>query len=84
MNAANSQKLKSSTLYVTSSPCYDCMKSLNNLGVKRIVYLEEYKRMKKGNKGIEKETEAKDLAKKREIKLEKFSGNLDFFKDVLK
>lgn len=83
MNAANSQKLKNSTLYVTSSPCYDCMKSLNNLGVKRIVYLEEYQRMKKGNKGIEKETEAKDLAKKRGIKLEKFSGRLDFFKDVL-
>lgn len=85
MNAGNSEKLKNSTLYVTGSPCYDCMKSLNNLGVKRIVYYSEYARIQDGGKGKRiREDEVWELAKKRKIKLEKFEGNLDFFKDTLK
>lgn len=84
MNAGNPTKLKNSTLYVTGSPCYDCMKSLNNVGVKRIVFYEEYKRMKDGNTGEERELdEVEDLCKRRGIVLEKFSGNLDLFKPAL-
>lgn len=83
MNAGNPMRLKNSTLYVTGSPCYDCMKSLNNLGVKRIVYYEEYARIKDGGKGRIREDEVWELAKKRKIKLEKFKSNLDFFKDTL-
>ncbi len=82
MNAGNPTRLKNSTLYVTSSPCYDCMKALNNLGVKRIVYFEEYERVKAGNTGTEKENEVKELANKRGIILEKFSGNLENFKNT--
>ena len=83
MNAGNPMRLKNSTLYVTSTPCYDCMKALNNLGVKKVVYYTEYIRIQDGGKGREKENEVWELAKKRKIKLEKFKGNLDFFKDIL-
>lgn len=82
MNAGNPLRLKNSTLYATSSPCYDCMKALNNLGVKRIVYYEEYTRIKDGGKGRIHEDEVWELAKKRNIKMEKFKGNLDFFKNT--
>ena len=30
-------------LFCTLSPCYDCTKLLINAGVKRVVYLEEYR-----------------------------------------
>jgi len=32
-----------STLYCTSSPCYTCAKLLINSGIKKVVYLEEYR-----------------------------------------
>ncbi len=85
MNAGNPMRLRNSTLYATGSPCYDCMKALNNLGVKRIVYYAEYSRIQDGGKGNRiREDEVWELAKKRKIKLEKFKGNLDFFKNTLK
>jgi len=34
---------KYSTLYVTHSPCLECFKVVHQAGVKRIVYLEEYR-----------------------------------------
>jgi len=83
MNAGNPAKLKNSTLYVTGSPCYDCMKSLNNVGVKRIVYYSEYARIKDGGHGTIREDEVWELARKRKIKLEKFKGSLDFFEENL-
>lgn len=84
MNAGNPMRIKNSTLYITSTPCYDCMKALNNVGVKRIVYLKEYMRIKAGNKGTENENgEVRDLCKRRGIKIEKFKGKLDMFRDVV-
>ena len=84
MNAGNPMKLKNSTLYITGTPCYDCMKALNNVGVKRIVYFKEYIRIKDGNKGVEREFfETKDLCRRCGIKIEKFKGKLDLFKDVI-
>lgn len=84
MNASNPANLKGSTLYITGSPCYDCMKAMNNLGVARIIYYQEYTRIKDGKAGIEREFfEVHDLCRRRKIKLEKFKGNLGFFKDVL-
>ena len=32
-----------SVLYSTSSPCYNCAKLLINSGIKKVVYLEEYR-----------------------------------------
>jgi deoxycytidylate deaminase len=50
------------------------MKSLNNAGIKEIVYYEEYERIKKGGKETEKENEARELAEKRNIKIRKYEG----------
>lgn len=32
-----------STLYITMSPCFDCAKLIIQAGIKRVVYLEEYR-----------------------------------------
>jgi dCMP deaminase len=75
INAGDTTRLKGATLYNTTFPCYDCMKALNNLGIKRIVYNEEYKRVLDGQNGKRKEDgpETKDLARRRSIVIEKFS-----------
>lgn len=40
------QDLQGSTLYVTISPCHECAKIIIQVGIKRVVYLEEYHRSK--------------------------------------
>ena len=74
INCGNADRLKNSTLYITTFPCYDCMKALNNIGVKRIVYHKEYLRILDGSDGTKKvaELEAWELAGRRNIKLEKY------------
>lgn len=43
VNAAkNGINLSDCDLYCTYSPCYDCAKHLNNLGVKRVFYVKRY------------------------------------------
>lgn len=76
INSGDTNRLKNSTLYITLFPCYDCMKALNNVGVSRIVYADEYLRIIDGSDGSKKvaEPEARDLANKRGIALEKFIG----------
>jgi dCMP deaminase len=78
VNSGDTEKLRGSTLYVTALPCWDCMKVLNNAGIKRIVYLQEYKRVLEGTGGKVKvaENEVKELAAKRGIAIEKFRGDL--------
>lgn len=76
MNAVDTSRLRGATLYSATFPCYDCMKSLNNAGVKEIVYFEEYIRIKDGGKGTEKENEARELAEKRGIKIQKYGGKV--------
>jgi len=75
INAGDTTRLKGATLYNSILPCYDCMKALNNLGVKRIVYYEVYKRVLDGEGGKRKEDgpEVLDLARRRSIIVEKFS-----------
>ena len=34
--------LKDSTLYVTVYPCHECAKFLSQVGIKKIIYLEDY------------------------------------------
>jgi dCMP deaminase len=74
INAGDTSKLKGATLYITVFPCYDCMKALNNLGIKRIVYAADYLRVLDGSDGTKKkaEPEARELAHKRGIILEQF------------
>ena len=38
------QDLQGATLYVTVSPCHECAKIIIQAGIKRVVYLEEYRR----------------------------------------
>lgn len=75
INSGNTGRLKRSTLYISLFPCYDCMKALANLGVKRIVYFEEYLRIADGSSGKKSiaEPEARDLAQRKNIILEKYS-----------
>ena len=73
VNCGNTMRLKNSTLYTSVFPCYDCMKMLNNAGVTRIVYEREYRRLIDGKKGKrEIESEALELAKIRNIMVEKY------------
>ena len=65
--------MRGATIYTVLFPCYDCMKALNNCGVKEIVYYDEYKRLQTGGEKFEEEDEAKELAKKRGIKVRKFN-----------
>lgn len=41
--ARSTQNISGSTLYLTLSPCKDCSKLIIQSGIKRIVYLEEYR-----------------------------------------
>lgn len=72
-NAGDTTRLAGSTLYSSILPCYDCMKILNNLDVKRIVYSKEYRRLIDGKKGKkEVEPEALELTKLRNIMVDKY------------
>jgi len=76
INAQDTTRLRGATLYSATWPCYDCMKSLNNAGVKEIVYYKEYERIKKGGEETEKEDEARELADRRSIKIRKYDGKV--------
>jgi len=41
--AASNQSCRNATLYITLSPCKECSKLIHQAGIKRVVYLEEYK-----------------------------------------
>lgn len=41
--ARSTQSCENATLYITLSPCKDCSKLIHQSGIKRVVYLEEYK-----------------------------------------
>ncbi len=76
INAQDPRRLRGATLYSVTFPCYDCMKALNNAGIREIVYCHEYKRIKKGGKRMEKENEARELADQRGIKIRKYNGKI--------
>lgn len=76
INAQDTRRLRGATMYSVLFPCYDCLKSLNNVGVKEIVYLEEYERIQTGGEKFEEEKEAWELAKKRGIAIRKYEGKI--------
>jgi dCMP deaminase len=41
--AKSTQNAKGATLYITLSPCQDCSKLIIQAGIKRVVYLKQYK-----------------------------------------
>ncbi len=80
INCQDTKRLRGATLYSVLTPCYDCMKSLNNAGIKELVYLEEYKRIQTGGEKAEDENESVELAQKRGIKIRKYEGKI-YIKD---
>lgn len=76
INAQDTRRLRGGTLYTTFLPCYDCMKALNNAGIKEIVYQDIYKRIQTGGEKFEEEHEARDLAERRGIKIRKYEGKI--------
>lgn len=72
INAQDSTRLRGAIVYTALYPCYDCMKAFNNAGIKEIVYLKKYERIKTGGEGKEEENEAGELAKKRKIKIRQY------------
>lgn len=41
--ASSTQSCKGATLYITLSPCKECSKLVHQAGIKRIVYIRDYK-----------------------------------------
>lgn len=41
--ARHGKSCEGATLYVTLSPCQDCAKLIHQAGIKRVVYIQEYK-----------------------------------------
>lgn len=41
--AASTQSCENATLYITLSPCKECSKLIHQSGIKRVVYLNQYK-----------------------------------------
>jgi dCMP deaminase len=41
--ARSTQSCEGATLYITLSPCKDCSKLIHQSGIKRVVYLQDYK-----------------------------------------
>ncbi|OIO50101.1 MAG: hypothetical protein AUJ11_03265 [Parcubacteria group bacterium CG1_02_44_65] len=76
INAQDTRRLRDATLYSTFFPCYDCVKALNNAGIKEIVYNGIYRRIQTGGEKFEEEREAWDLAERRGIKVRKYEGKI--------
>ena len=59
--ARSTYSSEGSVLYLTYSPCFDCAKLVIQAGIKRVVYLEEYR-----------DVSGLDLLRQADIKVEKF------------
>lgn len=71
INCIQPERLRGSSLYITIFPCYDCMKALAQLGIKEIIFKNEYHRVVSAN-DRETEYEAWELAEKMGISVFKY------------
>jgi dCMP deaminase len=76
INVKDANRLRGGMLYNSVLPCYDCMKALNNAGIKEIVYKDIYRRIQTGGEKFEEEREVWDLAERRGIKIRKYEGKV--------
>jgi dCMP deaminase len=70
INAQDTRRLRGGRMYTALFPCYDCMKALNNAGIKESVFLEEYKRIQKGGKKWKQKMKLGNWQKELKLKLE--------------
>ncbi|MBT7007665.1 thymidylate synthase [Candidatus Falkowbacteria bacterium] len=82
INVQDSTRLREATLYTVVFPCYDCMKALNNAGIKEIVYNEIYTRIQTGGEKTEEENEAWELARQQGIVVRQYSGE-NFYEEKM-
>lgn len=61
--------LENATIYVTLSPCHECIKALIQVGIKKIIYKEDYHKVDITNF-------AKLLASKCNVEYTKFEGEM--------
>ncbi len=63
--AASTQSAEGATLYITLSPCKECSKLIHQSGIKRVVYIKEYR-----------DTTGVELLRKAGVVVEHFSEEL--------
>ncbi|APD07621.1 DCMP deaminase [Flavobacteriaceae bacterium UJ101] len=63
--AASTQSAEGATLYITLSPCKECSKLIHQSGIKRVVYIREYR-----------DTTGVELLRKAGVEVEHFSEEL--------
>ncbi len=71
LNCLQPERLRGCTLYITTFPCYDCMKALAQAGVAAIVYRDDYLRLAADGKR-EREEEAGELASRMGILVRRY------------
>ncbi len=76
INCQDTKRLRGATIYSVLFPCFDCMKALNNVGIAEIVYHKAYQRIQTGGEAFEEEDESIELAKKRNILIRKYEGEI--------
>ncbi len=76
INAFDGARLRGAIIYAVLTPCYDCMKALNNVGIKELVYLHDYHRIQTGGEKIEDENESDELAALAGIAIRRYQGKI--------
>lgn len=76
INTQDTKRLRGATLYSVLFPCYDCMKALNNVGIKEIVYYKGYERIQTGGEKFEEEDESLELAHKASMIIRRYEGKV--------
>lgn len=76
INASDNFRLRGATIYSVLTPCYDCMKALNNAGLKEIVFLNNYHRILTGGEKMEDEDESDELAAIAGIAVRQYTGKI--------
>jgi dCMP deaminase len=71
INCVHPERLRGSTLYLTTFPCHACMKALVQAGVKSIIYRDEYVRLLPGNVA-QHEDEARHLAQRMGVEVRRY------------
>lgn len=76
INASDNTRLRGATIYSVLTPCYDCMKALNNAGLKEMVYMKNYHRIMTGGEKVEDEDESEELAAIAGIAVRQYTGKI--------